>query len=290
MPTVTALIVVAIVIVSGTLVIAITNSSSTSLSSVTSNNTSLPANNYTNTETTVSNYATISSAAVKTSETACIPYSGYVSTSTLSEQSTTMTMQVVYEGTSCSFGDNIFEAPSAILIPANTFVWTNFQLQENGSYYVGVSIDFLAFPEVAGDNITVAVYRNSNLIANSTTPVQGGIFETNSSFFPPSNSSSNSVFALSGVIPTVGVGTQTGSPVNLNGTTITVAFVSDKPLWLSGWTPEDMSKGTGPQFGESVGQLSGTYEWPDSGLSLPSSLPQPASTIQFELEIPGSYS
>jgi hypothetical protein len=86
------------------------------------------------------------------------------------------------------------------------------------------------------------------------------------------------------------VGTQTGSPVDLTASTISIAFASDKPLWISGWTPEDMSKGSGSQFGQSSGQLSGTYEWPGSGLTLPNSLPQPTTTVAFELQISGSYS
>jgi len=246
----------------------------------------------TTTQTEVSDYTytTLGSAAVESSGTACIPSSSYISTTTISEQSTTATEQLVYDGTICSFGDNIFEAPSAILIPANTLVWTNFRLKTNGTYNVGATIDFLSVSDLIRANITVAVYLNGHLNASSTTPVtQLASAAANPSSIPPANSSSNSIFALKGVTPTGGVGTQTGSAVNLSGATITVAIISDEPLWLSGWTPQDMSKGTGPQFGQSVGQLSGTYEWPDSGLSLPNTLPQPTTTLQFQLEIPGSY-
>jgi len=129
----------------------------------------------------------------------------------------------------CNFGNSLFEPPSAILISAGTLVWTDFQLQENGSYYVSASIHFLAFPDVIGANITVAVYLNGHLNGSTTTPVtQLGNEVTNSSMIPSSNSS-NSIFVLTGVTPTVGVGGQAGSVVNLNSTTITIVVVSDKP-------------------------------------------------------------
>jgi hypothetical protein len=187
-----------------------------------------------------------------------------------------------------SFGNNWFEPPSAILIPAYTLVWTNFQLQESGSYNVGGSISYFPFPDAVGANITVAIYLNGNFIVNSTTPVPDNPHVTNSSLIPTSNSS-NSIFALKGVTLSGGVGTQTPWTVSLNGATITIAMISDKPLWLSGWTQSDMTEGTGPQFGQSVGQLNGTYEWPDSGASIPNSLPQPTTTLSFELQFSGDY-
>jgi len=207
---------------------------------------------------------------------------------TLSEQSTTTTEQVVYDGTTCNFGNSWFEPPSAILIPADTLVWANFQLQENGSYNVGASISYYPFPDALGANITVAVYLNGNFIVNSITPVPDNPHVTNSSLIPTSNSS-NSIYALTGVTLSGGVGTQAGSAVSLNGTTISIAIMSDKPIWLAGWTPGDVSKSTGPQFGQSFGQLNGTYEWPDSGLTLPNSLPQPTTTLTFELQLQGDY-
>ena len=106
---------------------------------------------------------------------------------------------------------------------------------------------------------------------------------------PPSNSSNNSIFALPGVILTSGISGQADSIVNLADTTITVAIISDKPLWLTGWPQADMSQGTGAQFGMSLGQLKGTYEWPDSESSLPNLLPQPTTTLTFELRITGNY-
>ena len=46
------------------------------------------------------------------------------------------------------FGNNYFEPPSAILISADTLVWTNFKLgvTNNTSYFVGGSINYLVFP------------------------------------------------------------------------------------------------------------------------------------------------
>ncbi len=219
----------------------------------------------------------------------CTPSPYYMSTTTQTEQSTTTVVQVAYDGTDCSFGNALFEPPSAILIPAGTFIWTNFQLHENGSYSVSASISFLSLSEVLGANVNVAVYVDGVLNASSLTSIEVlGNAITNSSLMPSSNSSLNSIFALKGMTPTGGVGTQSG-PVNLNGSTITIAFVSDKPLWLCGWTPLDMSKGTGAQFGESPGQLNGTYEWSDPGLAIPGALPQPTATSTFELQISGGY-
>lgn len=242
------------------------------------------------TATTQTTTATVLETTTATQTTACIPSSGYISTTTLAEESTTTTAQVVYDGTPCNFGDSYFEPPSAILIPVNTLTWTNFQLQANGSYYVGGSIHFLSFPSALGANITVAVYLNGNLGGSSTTPVSQMPNEVTNSSLMPSSNSTNSIFALTGVTPTGGVGTQTGTTLNLAGSIISIAFMSDKPLWVSGWTPEDMSKGSGEQFGQSLGQLNGTYEWPGSGSTLPNSLPQLTSMLTFELQITGSYS
>ena len=136
----------------------------------------------------------------------------------------------------------------------------------------------------------MAIYLNGSLAANSTTPLPDQEIITQTSLIPPSNSSDNSIFALTGVTPTVGMGTQTGSEVSLNGATISIAMISDKPLWLAGWTQQDMSKGTGAQFGQSFGQLNGSCEWTDSELSqLPNSLPQPTTTLTFELQFTGDY-
>ncbi len=258
--------------------------------------------NNTKTETVVSNNTVTTStvpsseinstslvSVVESSQTPCIPTTGYMVTTTLSDQSTTTAVQMGFDGTTCDFGDAL-DAPSAILIPANTLTWTNFQLQKNGSYFVGASIGFLAVPEAIGANVTVAFYLNGHHNSSTISQVSQSPNEvTNFSLIPSSNSSSNSIFALKGFTPTLGVGGQTGWAVSLNGTTIAIAFVSDKPLWLLGWTPEDMSKGTGPQFGQSGGQLNGTYEWPDPELSLPNSLPQPTTTLTFELRISGDY-
>lgn len=236
------------------------------------------------------NSVTNSSATLVESAEECIPTTGYISTLTLTQQNTTSTEQLVYDGTSCNFGDaNV--APSAILIPADTLVWTNFQLLGNGSYEVIANFDFLPVPEAMTANITVATYLNGNL--NVTTPYSMSDYDTspeltNASQMPPSNSSSNSIFALPGVVLTLGISGQANS-VYLNGTTITVALVSDKPLWLCGWTPEEMSKGTGSRFGQSLGQLNGTYEWSDPGLTLPNSLPRPTTILSFELRVSGDY-
>lgn len=229
--------------------------------------------------------------------TSCTPTKGYISTTTLSVQNTTTTEEVVYDGTPCNFGD-AFNAPSAILIPANTLTWTNFQLHQNANYFVSASIAFLADPEAVGANVTVAFYLKGRL--NSTTVSQVGLLPnminaSNASIISipgSSSSTANSVIALNdSSTPTVGVGGQTGWAVSL-GDTIAVAFVSNKPLWLLGWTPADMSKGSGPGYGRSFGQLKNTYEWTDSGLSLPNTLPQATTTtttLQFELRISGSY-
>jgi hypothetical protein len=257
----------------------------------TSNNTKAETviNNYTMTTTVPSEINSTTISSVESSETACTPSRYYESTTTLSDQSTTTTEQVYYDGTTCDFGNSLFEPPSTILISAGTLVWTNFQLQENGSYSVSGSISFLSFSESLGANVTVALYLNGILNASSITPVTQMPNEVTNSSLIPSSNSSNSIFALRGVTPTGGVGTQTGSAVNLNGTTITIAVVSDKPLWLTGWTQTDMSKGGGAQFGQSMGQLNGTYEWPDSKLSLPNTLPQATTTLSFELQISGNY-
>ena len=299
-----ALIVIALIIVvafgvylNATFNTASTTSSSISLcqglpcSTAASLNTTSSTTHSGTTETMVSNYTETSSAVVKSSETpSCVPTSGYISTTTITEQSTTTTEQVGYEGTPCNFGDNSFEPPSAILIPANTLVWTNFRLNVTSSDIVGASITLFPFPESVGANIIVAIYLNGGLVANSTTPLPDQEIITQTPLIPPSDSSYNSIFALTGVTPTVGMGTQTGSAVSLNGATIGIAMISDKPLWLAGWTQQDMAKGTGPQFGQSIGQLKGTYEGPDSELSqLPNSLPQPTTTLTFELQFTGDY-
>lgn len=216
-----------------------------------------------------------------------------MSTTTLTGQSATTTEQVAYDGTMCNFGDSYFEPPSAILLPANTLTWTNFRLRVNGSYYVGASIDFLSLPSVSGANIKIAIYLNGKLSGSSTTPLSRAPNEvTNASLIPPSNSANNSIVALKSVTSTGGVGTQTSTVLNLADSNISIAFMSDKPLWLCGWTPADMSKGPSPQFGQTLGKLNDTYEWTASGSIslLPNSLPQPTTTVTFELQISGDYS
>ncbi|MGI0084274.1 MAG: hypothetical protein ACREBQ_04245 [Nitrososphaerales archaeon] len=183
------------------------------------------------------------------------------------------------------FGNHNFEPPSAILIPANTMVWTNFKLDENSNSLVAGSIVFFPFPNVIGANITVAIYFNGYLNASSTTPVADENYGVNASLIP-SSESPNSVFALTGLTPTTGVGTQTSSALSLNGT-ITIAIISSRSIWLAGWTETDMSKGSGPQYGQSTGQLAGTYEVPESGTYLPPSLPSATITLSFELQISG---
>ena len=196
------------------------------------------------------------------------------------------------------FGSQYFEPPSAILIPSNTLIWTKFNLDGISDYpnaSVAGTISYYPFPSVIGANITVAVYANGNLIANSTTQVidynnDSRIVVTKPSLIP-SSITPNSIFALAGITLQAGVGTESEPVVNISSAIITVALVCDKPLWLAGWTQSDMSKGTGSQFGQSTGQLPNTYEAPETGTSLPpNSLPQPTTTLSFELEIAGGLS
>ena len=201
-------------------------------------------------------------------------------TSTLTQSATNQTVDTAPPVQ--NFGSQYFEPPSGILIPANTLIWTNFQLNETTNAFVGASIVLFPFPDAAGVNVTVAVYVNGLLNVNSTTPLLNHDYGI----------SSNSIFALTGLIPTVGMGTQTGSAVSLNnGTTITIAVSSDRSIWLAGWSQIDVSKGTGPQFGRSTGQLAGTYEASETGTFLPPNLlPHATTTLTFELQISGALS
>lgn len=201
--------------------------------------------------------------------------------------STTCTSEVQLTPTGQQFGNQYFEPPSGILIPAGVLSWTNFRLSEVTNAFVAGSIVLFPFPDSVGANITVAIYLNGVLNSSSTTSVPVSYYGVNSSLIPSSNSP-NSVFALSGLIPTVGVGTQSSSALNLNGTTISIAIISDRSIWLAGWTQTQMCGGTGPQFGESIGQLAGTYE--ASSTSLPDSLPSATNTVTFELQISGNLS
>ena len=210
-------------------------------------------------------------------------------TSTLTQSATNQTVDTAPPVQ--NFGSQYFEPPSGILIPANTLIWTNFQLNETTNAFVGASIVLFPFPDAAGVNVTVAVYVNGLLNVNSTTPLLNHDYGINSSLIPSANSS-NSIFALTGLIPTVGMGTQTGSAVSLNnGTTITIAVSSDRSIWLAGWSQIDVSKGTGPQFGRSTGQLAGTYEASEPGTFLPPNLlPHATTTLTYELQISGALS
>ena len=209
-----------------------------------------------------------------------------ISTSTQQELATTTETAPTVQ----HFGNQLFEPPSAILIPADTLIWTNFQLNTttygtNG--YVAGTILYFPFPNAMGANITVAIYQNGNLLANNTTPVFNHDYGIASSLVPSSNSS-NSIFSLKGLTTDVGMGTQTGSAVSLSGT-ITVAVMSDKSVWLAGWSQADRSAGTGAKFGQSTGQLPGTFETPESRtIVAPISLPTPTTTLTFELQISGA--
>lgn len=186
------------------------------------------------------------------------------------------------------FGNQHFEPPSGILVPANTLTWTNFRL--NGTttdVLVSGSIYLFPFPNAIGTNVTVAIYLNGALAASSTTQVPNNNYGIGFSSVPTSTSA-NSVFALMGLIPTVAVGTQSSSALNINGATVTIAIVCDRTIWLAGWTEADMSGGAGPPFGKSVGQLAGTYEATQLSAFLPSTLPQAATTLTFEFQVSGS--
>jgi hypothetical protein len=69
------------------------------------------------------------------------------------------------------YGNQYFEPPSAILVPANTLIWTNFQLNGTINEAVGGSILLFPFPDATGVNVTVAVYLNGTLKVDSTTPL-----------------------------------------------------------------------------------------------------------------------
>ncbi len=185
-----------------------------------------------------------------------------------------------------NFGNHYFEPPSAILISADTLVWTSFQLDNNSKFFLTSSFALFPFSNLNGTVFTVAVYVSGNLIANSTTMMPDNNYKINSSLMP-SSSSPNSIFALEGLTPTVGATAETTSAINLTAATLSFAIVSDRPIWLAGWTQNDMSKGSGPQFGASAGQLASTFEASVSKTNLPNSLPQPTTSLPFELQILG---
>ena len=187
------------------------------------------------------------------------------------------------------FRNQHFEPPSGILIPANTLTWANFRLNASTNVFVSGSILIFPFPGSVGANITVAIYLNGALVANSTTTLPKYDYGIAPSAVPTSTSP-NSVFALSGLITTMGVDTQSSSALKINGATITVGIVSNRPIWLAGWAEADMSGGTGPQFGQSVGQLAGTYEAPLLTPALPNSLPHATTTLAFEFQVSGALS
>lgn len=185
-----------------------------------------------------------------------------------------------------NFGNHYFEPPSAILISADTLVWTTFQLDNNSNFHITSSFAVFPFSDLNGTFFNVAIYVSGNLIANSTTSMPDINYKINSSIMPSSNSP-NSIFALTGLTPTVGATTETTSTISLKGLTISFAIVSDRPIWLAGWTQNDMSKGSGPQFGASAGQLAKTFESPVSEANLPNSLPPATTSLTFELQVLG---
>lgn len=190
-----------------------------------------------------------------------------------------------------NFGNQYFEPPSGILIPANTLIWVNFRLNASAVEFVSGSVNFFPFPNVVGANVTVAIYLDGTFEGSSTTPVPDRVYGIQSSLVPTS-SSPNSVFMLTSLVPTVGVGTQSPSALNINGATLSVAVISDKPIWLAGWTAAGMSEEQDPQFGHSVGLVAGTYEASVTGVlhvSLPNALPQATTTLTFEPQIYGAF-
>ena len=220
--------------------------------------------------------------------------SSTISNQDQNQNSTTLTQQqvgtqTVQEVTSEQlFGNQHFEPPSGILIQPNTLVWTNFQLNDTTNAFVSASIFLFPFPNAVGANITVAIYLNGIFTGSSTTPVQNSSYGIQSSSVP-TPTSANSVFALTGLVPTLGVGTQSSFALNINGAIITVAITSDKPIWLAGWTQADMSAGTGSASGRSVGQLAGTFEATQAGTSPPTLLPQASTTLTFEFQVSAGW-
>jgi hypothetical protein len=185
-----------------------------------------------------------------------------------------------------NFGNHYFEPPSAILISAYTLVWTSFQLDNNSNFYLTASFAVYPFSDLNGTIFTVAIYLSGKLVANSTTTMPDNNYKINPSSMP-SSTSANSIFALTGMTPTVGATAETPSAISLNSATISFAIVSDRPIWLAGWTQSDMSSGSGPQFGASAGQLAETYEALEPGTNLPNSLPLATTSQPFELQVLG---
>jgi hypothetical protein len=100
--------------------------------------------------------------------------------------------------------------------------------------------------------------------------------------------SPNSIVSLNGVTATLSAGVIASSQTLNSSSTISFALVSNSPIWLAGWSKADMAAGTGPQYGQSIGQLSGTSEYSlASDASFPETLPTATTSISFQLQISG---
>jgi hypothetical protein len=188
------------------------------------------------------------------------------------------------------FGDAFSQPPSAILIPANTLVWANFRLNGITNYTEGfVTGVFILypFPGSIGASVNVEIYANGVLNENETSFVPDTNYKMNASLIP-SATSPNSIFALTGMTPGVAVSVQSSTPLSFDGTVISIAFLCNRGIWLAGWTQDDKLEGSNLQYGDSVGQLAGTYEAVEpANLFPPNLIPQATTTLTFEIQVSG---
>ena len=71
------------------------------------------------------------------------------------------------------------------------------------------------------------------------------------------------------------------------GSTFSVAFIATKSVWLEGFTPADLAKGIGPQYGHASWQFPGTLEAAGRSSTFPSIIPSVAVATSLNMWVYG---
>jgi hypothetical protein len=186
------------------------------------------------------------------------------------------------------FGDTD-PTPSGILIPADTLVWTDFTYGASNSNSIAGIINFYPYADDGGVNVTVAIYgADGNLLGKSLTtfPSACQIDEDCNSLGNTPSGTINQIMSMHDTF-TTSCGVQLGNKNLPEGSTFSIALIADHALWLAGWSAADRANGTGPQNGQTPWQTPSTFDTPNI-TSMPTTLPQAASTSTFEVNFSGT--
>jgi hypothetical protein len=196
------------------------------------------------------------------------------------------------------FGDG--ETPSGMLIPANTLTWVPLVFDTNASAvqnnFMTADVNVFLYSDYSGMNITVGVYGAGGNLINSD---PGGLPSNYCNQVPCASEGASPSGSPNQVVsipnwPNKAAASFPADPYNLTlrqGSTFYVAFVSDRPIWVGGFSAADRSGGSGLQYGQSPWEAPVTYEGTmgqQQNAVLPNDLPSAALSSSFEISVSGN--